>query len=330
MVNVPQINFLSAEGGLLFETHKLRRLDARFKTAEKALKKCTLEKLKALNYGVLHGQIDKKELNVFLGVFQTNYVNLIKAYLDVIREISRIFGLVAQSEYEDLMSLDEILKELETAVRAHSDWFVYDQDLLTDFQTAFFEKIDDMKTKLVDEYSLKRTVGAHGNSKLLRLRAFLKSRGIIERYAERKATQVGRVYRQAKKKETKIKEKIAAGDFFLPLMREYVDLWDDLNQLLHIIVLDVLTVFGRFASEIGPLLAYYDAIINKIPDGTIKTNLRTRHDSFSAEFVALENEIESDKWANINNTIGQNIDTKAKELMDYLFARGTQGPKTRA
>ncbi|HLC90694.1 MAG TPA: hypothetical protein VJI15_02910 [Candidatus Nanoarchaeia archaeon] len=328
MVNVPAINFFSAEGGLLFEAHKLRSLDARFKAAKRALGKYTVTELLALESARFAGKNDM-ELKAYFGGFKTNFYDLLNAYTQVVKEINRIFGLVSQKEYEDLLSLKETLDLVTTASTRHPDWFVYNSDDLHDFRADFIAVVKDLQKKLVEEYSLTQTVGAHGKSTLLRLRAFLKSRGIIERYAEAKAMRIGRVYRKAKKKEAQIQEKIKSGENFLPVLKEYVHLLDDLNQLLHVVALDILTVFQRFESELDALMPIYREFINNIHDATVQEEILVKYREFVALFIALRRQLENPQWANISNTLGKNILDEADELMKILLSRSREGPRTR-
>jgi len=328
MVNVPAINFFSAEGGLLFEAHKLRGLDARFKKAKKALGRYTLTELLALENARFAGKNDK-ELNAYFGGFKMNFYDLLNAYTQVVKEISRIFGLVSQKEYEDLLSLKEVLDQVTAVSNQHQDWFGYSSDDLYDFRADFIAVVNDLQKKLVDEYSLTQTVGAHGKSTLLRLRAFLKSRGIIERYAEAKAMRIGRVYRKAKKKEEQIQEKIKIGETFLPVLKEYVHLLDDLNQLLHIVALDILTVFMRFESELNSLMPLYLDFINNIHDATVKAEILAKHREFSALYLALRRKLVNPQWANINNTLGSEIPDEADKLMNILLSRSREGPRAK-
>src|SRR3989344_8516029 len=325
MVNVPAINFFSAEGGLLFEAHKLRSLDARFKAAKRALGKYTVTELLALESARFAGKNDM-ELKAYFGGFKTNFYDLLNAYTQVVKEINRIFGLVSQKEYEDLLSLKETLDLVTTASTRHPDWFVYNSDDLHDFRADFIAVVKDLQKKLVEEYSLTQTVGAHGKSTLLRLRAFLKSRGIIERNAEAKAMRIGRVYRKAKKKEEQIQEKIKSGENFLPVLKEYVHLLDDLNQLLHVVALDILTVFQRFESELDALMPIYREFINNIHDATVKAEILAKHREFSALYLELRRKLVNPQWANINNTLGSEITDEADKLMNTLLSRSREGP----
>ena len=150
MVDVPNVSFFSAEGGLLLEAHKLRSLDARFRVAKEELGKCTVQELRRLESEEFRKGREGQELREFLARFKNNFYALLRAYTEVVQEIDRILNLISQSEYEDLLSLKQVMDKVEESLRSHPDWFIYDSDVLSEYNQDFMATVIDLNEKLVD------------------------------------------------------------------------------------------------------------------------------------------------------------------------------------
>lgn len=313
----------SLPGSILVDIAKIKEKDKKFKDVKKKLKKnYSVDKISKLQQKYIKDPVKfKAEFQLLVNQFVTDYTFFRESYGELLRAIIETLNAAEQTEYAEVMSIEDIIEKVEARAQEKPGEFYFPEKARKTFAKELKKALENLAAQLQRDYN-----NISGLTKGKKYVMGFFSRFISSQSAERKGMKAaGKVKEQldhAQEVVNHISLELSQGiqQDFLILFLQYLtelertdDLFKQLKDDLEIIIQDIEEEIVSVIEKIAPFLA---AIQNDVEAGPKIAAAREAFVKMHTEIRAMLGSEE--KWDLASDAVVQKLDKSQTNLLAIL------------
>jgi len=325
MVSLTSPNIISLPGLILQDMAELRKKDQEFKAAKKRLKKdYRVDKISRIYEKNIHNSPSefKAALKVLIDPFVDDFNRFTQAFIDLFNVISETLNAAEKEEFQELVSLDEVMEEIRQKTRDYPGLFYMTKSSREKFSKEFERAMKKLADQIATDYSIFRR-SSKGKQSFLGLMSKIISKKSAERQGLRAAAEIRTEVNALKEISRQIEAAMRSetGPNILLYLLQYVTQIEKTDQALkwlkkdvEIIYQDSMTEVEEVANIIG---AFFASLVSHHPECSreIENNYGQLED--------IRHEIESKlgdltQWPKFQESVAEKIKNNETKLLVSL------------